>query len=234
MEMAVWKPHQLDNLLFLSFCVFFYCTREVQTRRFNFVWNLFSSLVVMHFGSFAKDLCICLSVSVRVLESLCMCIVHVLYMCSGCRKNLIKVQVVAHCSGMTYVHVWIWIQVRVRVWVATGKIDITLNNVVHKLNDSATKYGVCMCWAGWRRGVCVCVCAGRNLRIWPEGLSMCIRSFRKTQDTHCMWNINKVAEATQDGDEQERAGEQRRKRTLESEHKIPRTKWFSVFCPNQH
>lgn len=26
--------------------------------------------------------------------------------------------------------------------MATGEIDITLNNVVHKLNDSATKYGV--------------------------------------------------------------------------------------------
>lgn len=53
---------------------------------------------------------------------------------------------------------------------------------------------------GARGGLSI-LCAGRNLRIWPEGLSMCIRSFRKTQDTHCMWNINKVAEATQDGDE---------------------------------
>lgn len=32
-----------------------------------------------------------------------------------------------------------------RVWVATGdQIDITLNNVVHKLNDSATKYAACV------------------------------------------------------------------------------------------
>lgn len=159
----------------------------------------------------------------------CVCVcgyIHMcMFICSGCcRKNLIKVQVVAHCSGMTYVHVWIWIQVR--VWVATGEIDITLNNVVHKLNDSATKYAVYGARVRARGGFCVC--AGRNLRIWPEGLSMCIRSFRKTQDTHCMWNINKVAEATQDGDESK--DESGHKRT----NKIPRTKWFSVFCPNQH
>lgn len=36
--------------------------------------------------------------------------------------------------------------------------------------------------------------AGRNLRICPEGLSMCIPSFRKTQDTHCMWEYKQSAE----------------------------------------
>lgn len=110
--MVVWKPHQLD--ISLSLFIFLCQGREfpqfkkVQTRRFNFVWNLFSLrflVIVMHLVHLQRFLS----------WVVCVCVYVYVYMCFGCRKNLIKVQVVAHCSGgMTYVHVWIWILDRKR------------------------------------------------------------------------------------------------------------------------
>lgn len=48
-------------------------------------------------------------------------------------------------------------------------------------------------WYGFDGGWYAIEKTGRNLRICPEGLSMCIRSFRKTQDTHCMWEYKQSA-----------------------------------------
>lgn len=97
----MWWFTNLINLTIFFFCSSSHSSLSAQlrtTRKFKLegliLFEICSlcSLVVMHLVHLQRVLC-----------SLFICARASVY--SGCRKNLIKVQVLAHCSSMTYVHV---------------------------------------------------------------------------------------------------------------------------------